>query len=409
MLLKLAWRNLWRQKRRTILTASALALALALSLFMRCLQEGSYANNIENSARFYTGLIQIQHPEFSESQSIDDLLPVSNAFITPVKNHPNINQILPRIESFALAAAGEKSKGVMVLGVVPEKEDAYSGIANKVSSGEFLSADDNQLLIGEGLAKFFGLEVGDELILYGMGYRGQTAAGLYIIKGLLDFPMPQLDNQLVYMPLALAQTLYSTDQQVTAWVLHTKELSELPQTVADLAQAYEARARVRDWQDLSPEMSQQIVMDKVSGIIMMYLLYGVVGFGLFATLLMMTLERQREFGVMLATGLIRRKLLTLICIESLFIAMLGVAIGLLVVMPVLIWFYYNPITLTGEVAEMILEMGWDPVMPVLLEPWLFVNQIVIVLGLLVLCMIYPMWRVYRLELVSALKGGGYAG
>ncbi|MCW8330781.1 ABC transporter permease [Photobacterium sp. SDRW27] len=409
MLVKLAWRNLWRQKRRTILTASALALALALSLFMRCLQEGSYANNIENAARFYTGLLQIQHPEFSESQSIDDLLPLSEPFIAPAKNHPNIKRILPRVESFALAAAGDKSKGVMVMGVMPEQENDYSGIADKLSEGEFLTADDQQVLIGEGLARFLELQVGDEIILYGQGYRGQTAAGLYRIKGILDFPMPQLDNQLVYMPLALAQTLYSSGSQVTAWVLHTNVLSDLPQTLAELAEGYNGQARVRDWQDLSPEMAQQIVMDKVGGIIMMYLLYGVVGFGLFATLLMMTLERQREFGVMLATGLLRRKLLVLISIESMFIAMFGVAIGLVISAPVLTWFYFNPIELTGETAEMILEMGWDPVLPVLLEPWLFINQIVIVLALLVLCMIYPMWRVYRLDLVSALKGGGHAG
>ncbi|MCG7586216.1 ABC transporter permease, partial [Photobacterium sp. OFAV2-7] len=163
------------------------------------------------------------------------------------------------------------------------------------------------------------------------------------------------------------------------------------------------------WQDLSPEMAQQILMDKAGGIIMMYLLYGVVGFGLFAALLMMTLERQREFGVMLATGLLRKRLIALITIESLFIALLGVVIGLVIAAPFLIWFYYNPIVLTGETAEMILEMGWDPVLPVLLEPWLFVNQITIVLGLLLLCMLYPMWRVYRLDLVSALKGGGHAG
>ncbi len=132
MLVKLAWRNLWRQKRRTVLTASALALALALSLFMRCLQEGSYANNIENAARFYTGLIQIQHPEFSDSQSIDDLLPVDSQFIAPAKSHPNIKRILPRIESFALAAAGDKSKGVMVMGVLPELENDYSGYSWQV-------------------------------------------------------------------------------------------------------------------------------------------------------------------------------------------------------------------------------------------------------------------------------------
>lgn len=409
MLVKLAWRNLWRQKRRTLLTATALALALALSLFMRCLQEGSYASNIENAARFHTGLIQIQNPEFSESQSIDDLLPADETFIAAASQHPNISHYLPRVESFALAAAGEKSKGVMVVGAIPESENAYSGLAGKLSAGEFLASGDQQVLIGEGLARFLELQVGDEIILYGMGYRGQTAAGLYTVKGILDFPMAQLDNQLVYMPLALAQSLYSTGPQVTAWVLHTKILSELPQTLADLVQAYRGKARVRDWQDLSPEMAQQIVMDRVSGIVMMYLLYGVVGFGLFATLLMMTLERQREFAVMLATGLLRRRLLLLVSIESVFIAMLGTLIGLVVSLPVLIWFYFNPIELTGETAEMMLEMGWEPVLPVLLEPWLFFDQVAIILGLLVLCMVYPMWRIYRLDLVRALKGGAYAG
>ncbi|UXI00273.1 ABC transporter permease [Photobacterium sp. TY1-4] len=409
MLVKLAWRNLWRQKRRTLLTASALALTLALSLFMRSLQEGSYANNIENAARFYTGLIQIQNPDFRDSQSIDDVLPADPAFTEPLATHANIALYLPRIESFALAAAGNKSKGVMVMGVLPEQEADYSGIAARVKTGAFLNADDQQVLIGEGLARFLNLKVGDEIILYGQGYHGQTAAGLYPVKGILKFPMPQLDNQLVYMPLALAQTLYGTGPQVTAWVLHTRHLDRLPQTVAELSASYHGRAQVRDWQDLSPEMAQQIVMDKAGGIIMMYLLYGVVGFGLFATLLMMTLERQREFGVMLATGLLRRKLLYLISIESVLIAGMGTVLGLVVVIPILIWLYFDPIELTGETAEMILEMGWDPVMPVLLSPGLMGDQILIMLGLLLLCLLYPMWRVYRLDVVSALKGGTHAG
>ena len=169
MLVKLAWRNLWRQKRRTVLTASALALALFLSLIMRGFQEGSYANNIDNAARFYTGLIQLQNSDYVESQSIDDLLPASTEFIQPVKQHANISQILPRIESFALSASGDKSKGVMVLGVLPEQEDTYSGIASKLSQGEFLSQTDDQVLIGEGLARYYNITVGDKIVLYGQG------------------------------------------------------------------------------------------------------------------------------------------------------------------------------------------------------------------------------------------------
>ncbi|MFC1233879.1 ABC transporter permease [Vibrio sp. F74] len=408
MLVKLAWRNLWRQKRRTFLTASALALALFLSLLVRTLQEGTYQANIENSARFYTGLIQVQHPDYADSLSIDDVIATTGEVLVPIKSHSYINVMLPRIESFALAASAEKSKGVVVMGVDPEKENNYSKISEKVTLGEYLTADDKQVLVGEGLAKFFDLSVGDELVLYGQGYRGQTAAGLYRIKGLIRFPLPQLDNQLVYLPLKLAQTLYSADGLVTSWVLHTKDITQLDQTVSQLKASYGDKYNVRDWKDLAPELSQQIAMDKAGGIFLIYLLYGVVGFGLFATILMMTLERQREFGVMLATGMLRSRLLQLIAIESVFIAFIGVMVGLLGSFPVLTYLYFNPIEITGESAQLMRDSGFEPVMPVLLAPYLFINQILSVLTILVLSLIYPMLRILKLELVSALKGGAHA-
>lgn len=408
MLIKLAWRNLWRQKRRTILTASALALALLLSLLMRSIQEGSYTANIENAARLSTGLIQLQNPEFKESQSIDDLLPMSDDFIKPTKQQPNIEFALPRIETFSLAAANDKSKGVMVVGVDPTPETAYSGLADKVIQGDYFSPDDKSVLLSEGLAQFFNLTIGDEIVLYGQGYRGQTAAGLYHIKGIVHFPMPELNNQLIYLPIKEASILFSTEDQVTAWVLHTRDFSQLPQTVDDLQVGYGSNVAVRSWNDLSPEMEQQIQIDRVSGIIMMYILYGIVGFGLFATLLMMTLERQREFGVMLATGMGRAKLLRLLVIESLFIGLLGIVIGLIIATPILGYLYINPITLTGETAQAMLEMGYEPIIPVLISLWLFINQIMIVIGLLLLCLIYPLWRIYHLDIVSALKGGSHA-
>lgn len=197
MLLKLAWRNLWRQKRRTLLTASALALALFLSLLTRSFQEGSYNANIDNAARFYTGLIQLQHPEYAESNSIDDVISGDLEQFPYLKNMNSVSYILPRLESVALAVADDRSKGVLVLGVDPEAEDRYSHISSKVSSGNFIDSDSNGVLLGEGLASYLKLNVGDEIILYGQGYRGYTAAGLYTVNGLLHFPVKALDNQMV--------------------------------------------------------------------------------------------------------------------------------------------------------------------------------------------------------------------
>lgn len=407
MLLKLAWRNLWRQKRRTLLTASTLALALFLSLLMRSFQEGQYANNIQNMAKLNTGLIQLQNPEFKESRSIDDLLPSSSEFIQVTRNNTNVDFILPRIESFILSASGDRSKGVLLVGIDPTIEDQYTGLASKIVDGEYLTNQENGVLLAEGVANYFNLTVGDEIIFYGQGYRGQTAAGVYPITGILHLPMKDLNNQMVYMSISSAQTLFSTEQQVTSWVLSLYDLNELDTTVDELVMAYGSDVLVRDWTDLAPEMEQSIMLDRVSGLIMMYLLYIVVGFGLFATLIMMTLERQREFSVMLATGMSRTVLLRLLALESLFIGFLGAILGFLFALPLLVYYFYNPIQLTGDIAKTMLDMGYEPVMPVSLAPSIFIDQLLIILALLALCLIYPMWRVLKLQVIAGLKGAGH--
>jgi ABC-type lipoprotein release transport system permease subunit len=408
MLLTLAWRNLRRQKRRTLITSSAIALALFLAIMTRAFQEGSYQFNINNAARFYTGLIQIQHPNYADSASIDDLLPQSKHFISPTNSMTNINYILPRIESVALAAAGQRSKGAFVIGVEPNLERNYSNIAEKLVDGVFLTSDSTGVLIGQGLADYLQVSVGDEIVLYGQGYHGQTASGLYPITGILNFPVAALDNQLVYMPLKLAQNLYSTQQQVSYWLLHIDNLKELSPTIEQLTLAYHDSATVKGWYELSPDMAQQIKMDRISGIFLIYILYGIVGFGLFATILMMTLERQREFAVMLATGLLRRRLLILVMIESFILAILGIIIGFILAIPLLGYFHFNPLKISGEAAQLMLESGFQPILPVLINPALFIDQLIAISILLLVCLIYPLFRIYRLELVAALKGGAHA-
>ncbi|CAE6921091.1 FtsX-like permease family [Vibrio sp. B1REV9] len=308
-----------------------------------------------------------------------------------------------------MAAKSERSKGVMVLGVDPGAEDHYSQISSKIIKGNFIVRGKPSVVIGSGLAQYLQLDVGDELILYGVGYHGQTAAGLYLVAGVMKFPLQQLDAQLVYMPIDIAQQLYSLDNQVTAWVLNAESLRTLPETVYQLQRSYGEGVAVRDWQDLSPEMAQQIALDKAGGIFLIYILYGMVGFGLFATILMTTLERQREFAVMLATGMLRSKLVTLLAIESLLISIIGIVLGVALSIPVLSYFYFHPIEITGDAAKLMLESGFDPIVPVSVDPVLLLDQILVVLFIMMLCLLYPISRLLRLPIVDGLKGGMHAG
>lgn len=402
---RLAWRNIWRQKRRTLITASAIATAMLMALFMRSMQEGSYANNLDNATRFYSGYLQLQHPEFAKNQSIDKLLPTDKTFTSQLNRIDGLASAVPRIESFALGAAGDKSKGVVVMGVSPAIEDDYSGLAARVKTGRYFASDHEPVaLIGGKLAEYFALQPGDELVLYGQGYHGQTAAGVYRVGGILHFPSAQLDARIVYLPLKTAQELYGTGEQATAWVLHGQDVRAIPVLEKNARTQLGDAVRVRNWADISPELAQQITMDRVSGQILILILYGVVGFSLFATIVMMTLERQREFAVMLATGMPRFKLQQLVMMESLLLALTGALLGMLVSLPVLLWFHAHPIHLTGDYALMMEESGFEAIIPFSLAPELFLGQLGIVLCMLLLCLWYPIMRIGRMSLVTAMKG-----
>lgn len=402
---RLAWRNIWRQKRRTLITAGAISVALLLALFMRSMQEGTYAQNLDNATRFYSGYLQLQEPGFAENQSIDRLLPADPVFIEKIKSIHGVATAVPRLESFALGAAGERSKGVMVMGVAPRAEDDYSGLAERVRKGRYFDSEDEKaVLVGGKLAEYFSLDIGDEFVLYGQGYHGTTAAGLYRVAGIIHFPNQQIDARIVYLPLKTAQGLYQTGNQVSAWVLHGDNVKAIPMLEKSARARMGAGVKVRNWADISPELAQQITLDRVSGIFMILVLYGVVGFGLFATIAMMTLERRREFAVMLATGMMRARLQVLVILESLFIALTGVVLGLSLAFPLLLWFYHHPIRLSGDLAVTMEEMGFEAIMPFSLAPQLFAGQMLIVLAMVVVCCLYPLARIYKLEVAAALKG-----
>ena len=402
---RLAWRNIWRQKRRTLITAGAISAALLLALFMRSMQEGSYSQNLDNATRFYSGYLQLQEPGFAENQSIDKLLPADQAFEKKIRSIHGVTTAVPRLESFALGAAGDRSKGVMVMGVAPQAENAYSGLADRVKKGRYFNGENEKaVLVGGKLAEYFSLDIGDEFVLYGQGYHGTTAAGLYQVAGIIHFPNQQMDARIVYLPLKTAQMLYQTGNQVSAWVLHGEDVKEIPMLEKSAREQMGKTIKVRNWADISPELAQQIGMDRASGMFMILVLYGVVGFGLFATIVMMTLERQREFAVMLATGMARTKLQLLVILESLFIALTGVVMGFALAFPLLLWFFYHPIQLSGNLAVTMEEMGFEAIMPFSLAPELFLGQMLIVLTLLVICSLYPLARIFKLEVAAALKG-----
>ncbi|MDW7693792.1 FtsX-like permease family protein [Flammeovirgaceae bacterium SG7u.111] len=403
LLVKLAWRNIWRNKRRTIITLSSIFFAVLLALFMRSMQRGSYQRMIENSVEMHSGYIQVHRDGYWDNKSINKLLEENEAIGQKLVAEPKIDFYIPRLENFALAASEKLSKGAMVVGTAPEEENRMTKLADKVKEGRYFTTDDNHLLIAKGLAGYLKLGVGDTLVLIGQGYHGNNAVGKFPICGIVDLPNPTLNNSMVYMPIALNRDFNSAPGMATALVIALQSYQDVEMVEKSLRASLDEEYEVMGWDVLQPELVQLIQSDNAGGIIMIIILYIVIAFGIFGTIMMMTVERIKEFGVLIAIGLQKTKLISLVFIETLLIGIVGLLASLLVGIPLLYYMYLNPIYLTGDAAEGMQKMGLEPIMPFSLQPAIFTSQMIAIGIIVFICLLYPLSTIRKIHLIDALR------
>ena len=403
MYVKFAWRNLWRNKRRTIITAASIFFGVIFAAVMSSMQEGTYSSNIENIVRFYTGHAQLQHPEYWDEKTMEHHIAPSDSLIREIKSDPRITHVTPRLESFALASHEDATKVANVVGMAPEQEKDVTNILSNISKGSYLEKGDKGVLVGKLLAKNLGLGVGDTITLTGQGYRYATAAGLFPIKGLIDFPSPELNKTFIYMSLQECQHFYTAPGLLTSLVLMIENNDKLEVISRDINQKAGEEYTVMTWKDMQPALDQQIQSDRASGVIFKAILYMIIFFGILGTIMMMIAERRRELGVMMAVGMKRFRLAAVIFAETLFIGLLGVVVGLAGSIPINLYFYHNPIPLKGEAAEAMAQYGWEPYMFFSMVPEVFWKQAITVFVLVLVVSIYPMVTIFRMKEIDALR------
>jgi len=406
MMFKLAWRNIWRNKRRTIITIVSIAFAVILSSIMRSMQLGSYERMIDNSVRFYTGYIQVHKLGYWDEQVLDNAFYPPRGLQAQIESLDGVEAAVPRLESFALASYETRSRGAMVIGIDPEKESHLTEIEKKISEGNMVGLNEPSVLMGSGLADYLNMKVGDTLVLISQGYHGVNAAGKYAVAGLVEFGLPQLTNQVVFMPLPAAQYFYGADGLLTALAVVTDQ----PGYVDDIREAIlrdldTTTYEVMDWRTMMPELIQGIEIDNISGIIMLLLLYLVIGFGMFGTFLMMTKERLYEFGVMLSVGMHRSKLQLLIFAEIVMLATLAVLTGFTLSLPVINYFSQNPISLPEEYKTAFEKFDIEPIYAFSNEPIVFTSQAWVVFFMALVLSAYPLYKIWKIDPVTAMREG----
>ena len=404
MLLTLAWRNVLRNRRRSAITISSVAIGLAAMTFLWGFTDGMNRQMVENSTRYFAGDAQIHLKGYHEDPSLDLTMQDGARMLRAVREDPGVAAATLRLEGKALASRGDKSRGVLVAGVSPRDEARLTVLSSAVFEGEPLSETAPGVLIGEKLAEALKVRAGEDLVFVGQAYDGSVASARFPVRGIFRSKIDELDGFVAVMPLETAQAFYAAPGGATAIALRLKDPSQLDAVVASLAARVGERHEVLGWPRLLPLVAVSLRFHEVVAAVVLLVFFVVVAAAVANPVLMAVLERTREFGIMLAVGMDPARLLALVFVESILLGLAGVVVGNAIGLAITAYFGRAGIDLGAFEAGLRIMPGLsDFIYPVVrLDRSLMLSALVFAIACLMA--IYPAAKAARLDPVNAIRG-----
>ncbi len=400
-LIILAWRNIWRNKRRSLISMSSVLFAVLLAVLFYSMEKGSYDHMIDNMVRYSTGYIQIQDVLFDEEPSMDNMLLYDDSVKDILNEMSDRLDWVPRIQGFTLAATDHITRGAIVNGIDTAAEMVINDLEEDLIEGSFIDGTGNGVLLAEGLAGRLSVTIGDTVTLLSQGFRGATAAGLYPVMGILKLRIPELNSSAIYMSLDEARAFYMADERLTHLIIMPHNPSHTDQIASELRERLDSEwYAVYTWEYLMADLLRLMKFDIGGTIIFLLILYMIIAFGLFGTILTMTIERMREFGMLMALGMKRKQIAFVSFTETLFLTFTGAVAGILVALPLVTYFHQNPIYLGDQMAAAMEDMGFEAVLPLSNAPEIFLFQGLTVFAIAVIVGLYPLSKIMRTEIVQ---------
>lgn len=399
-MLLMAWRNIARNARRSMITIAAVALGLAALLFLWGFNDGVHNSMMRNLQQVIIGSIQIHQQGFFKSPKLsrdiskpDDIRDIT-ASISGSGSW--------RLRTFALAAGIDTSEGLVLLGIDPEQEARATRIASKVSQGRFLKPDDTTVcVLGQTTARNLGVKLGDDVVLLSEDRFSSLAAEKFRLVGIIDSGEMGIDRGLAMVPLGFMQQWLSMEGRYSEVVLQASR-ERLEEVTADLRNRLEPKGyEVLRWYDMYPVMKQWVDLENGFYYIFLGIVLLIVAAGIMNTVLMSMLDRVREFGVMMALGCGRIRLAGIVVTESLMLGLIGTAIGTLLGLLLVAWFHHAGIDLSSQM-DTIQRFYINTMIRTEIDTDHLLNSVLAVLFAASAAAIVPVWRVVRLQPVEAI-------
>lgn len=404
MIVSLAWRNVWRSKRRSGVVMIAIALGLWAGLFMLAFSWGMYEQRIRQAIRNEISNIQIHTKEYKEDAKVKYYIPDADAKVADIAADPQVRAVSGRMVVSAMIASTRQSSGVQIYGIDPAMEDSLTAMTEKLVEGDFFESDrKNQIVMGARLADKLKVKMRSKIVLTFQDKDGEITSGAFRIVGLFKSSNSKYDEMNVFVQRKDMARLLGDDNMIQeiALLLTDTRLQE------EANERYKAKYSDQDlvvegWREIMPEMAFAIdSFDQMTqifmGIIMLALAFGIIN-----TMLMAVLERQREIGMLMAVGMGRMRIFLMIMFETGFLALIGGPLGILISYLTILYFGSHGIDLSAF-ADGFSGMGFDSMVYTQLDSHYYVEVAIQVVVVALVAAIYPAIRALRLNPVEAIR------
>jgi ABC-type lipoprotein release transport system permease subunit len=328
MMLTLALRNIWRNRRRTLLTLSAMVVSVSLLILSLGVYSGMIRDMLSSATEQYRGHVVVSRTGYQDDHDLFATFSPSAGLEERIAADPLVVGLSPRLRAYGLVAHAQNTRPAELLGIEPQRERQVTRLQQFLVNGRYPAAGENGALIGRGLADRLGVGPGDELIFVTQAADGSIGNDLLPVSGIFATGDSRQDNQLVLVSLPWLQNLMVLPGQVHELALSLKDPLLAGETAGRLDALLPKDLDALGWGELLPEMQEAIASYDVSRLIMAGILYFATGLGILNTLFMSVMERTREFGILMALGMTPWRIRILVLLETLLMCCLALVVGL---------------------------------------------------------------------------------
>lgn len=402
MLLKLAWRNIWRNKRRTFITLAMIQFAVVLATFMSAFRYGILDAQVENVVGGYQGYGAINDTSFVDEPNIENTVPFNDSIKNYLNDKAVIKSYSPRILGVGMMTCGDKFKITKITGVDPDLEDSLTHLSNFIVRGRLME-NPGEVVLGGRLSKRLKADLDSLVFVTGMGYHGNTANMLLKVVGIINLSNVEEDKRLAFITLHEARQGFALYDGVNQIVLAFNNNSNASRIVNELKDDFELPTQIYSWDELNESLYMLVQVNDAGNVIISSILYFVISFGLFGTILMMLAERKREFGMLIAIGMKKSKLAYVVYLENILMGVIGTAIGFVIAIPLVYYFHETPIDLTGQMADDIEKYGFEPTVSTSMSLLIFLGQAIAVLSITLIFSLYSIFKIRSMNAIKAMR------